>query len=572
MKNHFFNKIKSTGHFFVKNVVFLGSLFAVIVVILGIFICYNFAADLDKKNIETKKSEIEYVTNLIENQLSNYISISEYFASDHNTRFVILENAAKDIYIPKAKEMVNFLKNVVTTNSNIDSIYIFGENSKYVTTNLGTTFKKDFTDFSWKSEYEKMEPNASKIFCRQTSEQRTVISCVYKVMENNEIIGGIIINSDIDRCMEFAKDKDIVIFDDSDKTVFYSDNSNLDNSKITSILKHNKNGIIKESNKYYTVVKCNSVFGNFYYGMISEIEGHFYKKLIVYLEIAFLLGLCVLFFAFITLYFAKINYKPIREIGELIENPSSQNALKYLSNDENTKKIAEKIFTVISTNERLSNELNTKMEISSFAQLKALQWQINPHFIFNTLNTLYLMSDEVFGSNNKVCKGISSLSKLMRYTLKVEPMIVELSQEMSAVLEYIKIMKNRLGDTFDFNVSIDKSFMEKKVVKMCIQPVLENCFRYAIKDIEIRGIINVTAQENGNSFEIIISDNGSGIDPKKLNEIKASLLAEPKIGDIHIGFTNVNSKIVLLYGSDYGVNVESELNVGTTVTLKFPIE
>ena len=131
-------------------------------------------------------------------------------------------------------------------------------------------------------------------------------------------------------------------------------------------------------------------------------------------------------------------------------------------------------------------------------------------------------------------------------------------------------MKARLGDDFDVVWDFDEKFYDKDVVTMIFQPIQENCFRYGFKNIDYKGIINISAKENDKFFEISISDNGVGMEDAEIERINEYLRKPPSITESHVGFSNVNSRIVLNFGADYGVFISKNESGGTKVTMKLP--
>ena len=225
--------------------------------------------------------------------------------------------------------------------------------------------------------------------------------------------------------------------------------------------------------------------------------------------------------------------------------------------------------------ENMVYDLIEKETAQRDAEIRALQSQINPHFFFNTLESLR-MNCEIRGQID-LADALSSLGSIFRYNIKWNNAYVSLRQEIEHVENYIKVMKIRFGNKIDFRVIISEEVLNLKVIKMILQPVVENCFAHAFKDKEGSwGIQIKTSILNGDLY-IEIIDNGNGIEKDRLDEINRQL-NKNKSGDLifsnnrsSIGMWNVNNRIKIQFGSSYGLTVESEINIGTKVTIVLPV-
>ena len=207
------------------------------------------------------------------------------------------------------------------------------------------------------------------------------------------------------------------------------------------------------------------------------------------------------------------------------------------------------------------------------AEIRALQSQINPHFLFNTLEGLRMECE--LREEYDLAEAITSLGKLFRYNIKWTNRLVPLQQEIQYVNNYITVMKIRFRDKFIFEVDIADELQDYLVIKMMIQPLVENCFYHAFKNhdgiwrIHIRGRIAV------DNLLIEIEDNGVGIDAERLAKINRGLLggndAEiDKKTEGFIGLWNVDKRIKMQFGMEYGISLGSVKNRGTRVIIRIP--
>lgn len=563
-------RIKDKGKLFFRNAFLLISLFSAIAIFVGIMISEKFISDNDRKINESVSRECEYLSILSEEMIDSVITQVKNIVQIKDLTSVFSASPSDRFYYERTATICDELERIAELNQNIDSIYLYSKYRDEVLTDEGTLIYDIFNDKSWIVEYLKSNKTEFKNYFRTAYGGKNVMTFLYHVNSGEASDGCIVVNVDMERYMSVIKKEgfSVIAKNGTNEIIFITRGEK--NREIAEKLLKCDNGIVKADGNYWALAKKESNFGSFSYIYAQPLESYPSDVGLIYAQIVLILILLIVVFAFIAFKIAEATYKPITEIGEILENPYSQKSKKYLENDKNTKKIADKIFSVVYTNEMLCRELNSKMENFNYAQLKALQWQINPHFIFNTLNMLYLLTEDTAGKGNKASQSILSLSKLMRHSLKTEPITVPLKDELKFVDEYVKIMSVRLGDSFSFEVIRDESFKERSVIKMCIQPVLENAFRYGIKNLKKRGIIKIKISDENGCLKIEITDNGYGMTAEKLGGMRERLARPPELAEEHIGLLNVNSRLKLLYGEQYGIKLESAPNEGTKVTFVCP--
>lgn len=202
------------------------------------------------------------------------------------------------------------------------------------------------------------------------------------------------------------------------------------------------------------------------------------------------------------------------------------------------------------------------------AQFKALQSQINPHFLFNTLNTVLQTAymEEAYETE----KLIESVSDILRYSLTMVDKISTLGHELETIRQYMYIQKRRFMDRVSFNLNIDKCCEHLEIPSMTLQPIVENAFIHGIEPKEEGGIISINAFKEEDSCVIEIIDNGEGMSKEKLNNILTGK-SNYKGHTTGIGVQNVFKRLNLFYNNKSHFKVESQVKKGTKVTLKIPL-
>lgn len=190
-------------------------------------------------------------------------------------------------------------------------------------------------------------------------------------------------------------------------------------------------------------------------------------------------------------------------------------------------------------------------------KMQALQHQINPHFLHNTLNSVYWESIKLTGSENPCSLMVSNLSFVMRYSLSDPQENVKIEEEINYLKKYLDIMKIRYPDKFDVEYRIDPYCDIYPIKKMILQPLVENSIYHGIKEKEGKGRICVGAKSLCHSVVFYIYDNGSGIADNELAHIRENLTSDPEHADRHIGLINTNMRLKLAYGSGAELKLKS---------------
>jgi two-component system sensor histidine kinase YesM len=208
------------------------------------------------------------------------------------------------------------------------------------------------------------------------------------------------------------------------------------------------------------------------------------------------------------------------------------------------------------------------------AELKALQLQINPHFLYNVLENLR-MECEIRGESD-LADTLVSLSDFFRYSIKNSCEIVTLETELTHLENYITIMKIRYQNKLVFSNNINPAHYGCKILKVTFQPLVENCFKHAFHDMPSPWKIEICTEVRDGSLCIKIKDNGKGISADETQQLNEWLEHEKDLSELphssnSIGIFNVNKRIKMYFGSQYGIKLYSIINVGTEVVITLPL-
>ena len=203
---------------------------------------------------------------------------------------------------------------------------------------------------------------------------------------------------------------------------------------------------------------------------------------------------------------------------------------------------------------------------TAVSKIKQLESQFHPHFLFNTLENIRFM---IRIDPKAADKAMVALSSLLRYSIQSEGMITPLREDLNYIRSYMRILEMRFGDRLSYQIDVPSQLEDFPVPKLIAQPIIENAAVYGMKRSD-RLFIGLSACCEGDEVVLRVTDNGPGIEPDMLHQLKQCLAdAGAERGD-HFGIMNVHECIRLIYGDRYGISIDSQVGRGTTVLLHFP--
>jgi two-component system sensor histidine kinase YesM len=266
-------------------------------------------------------------------------------------------------------------------------------------------------------------------------------------------------------------------------------------------------------------------------------------------------------------------YTPIKKLHD-VTTTITKNDLQALMTSDNVDEITElgmSFNIMIGKIKDLLDSKSKEQENLRKAELRALQAQINPHFLYNTLDTIIWMAEAK--KTAQVIEIVSALSSFFRISLSKGRDWITIGEEIERTNSYLTIQKMRYRDILDYQIQVDERVANYTILKLILQPLVENALYHGIKNKRKGGTIFVRAKpKNENEVQLEVEDNGIGFTPEKLAQLQEEL--EDDSGDIKLesgfGIGNVNKRIRLYYGKQYGISVDSEYHTGTRVTLVIP--
>lgn len=472
----------------------------------------------------------------------------------------------------------------------IDTIYVYSHKSKYIVTNDGGGKIENFNDTNWLTNLTEREYEPARMISRVKNDTYpNLISYIQPIrLTQIQFMGGIIANINTDKLQELIGSN----IKDSSESLIIADNRNnilFSSQQVNMGKKLNKIGYYKdidyqnidgyqiienEGQKFLITVTSSKEFDWKYISSIPLSAYDDYndgiRNFFVILCVA-----CVLLSVIAAFGISLYCYKPVENILNLVKNPDMYHATLedgsgFRKNE--TQEIALNIIRNLYSNEQLQAEMKEYADIMDKAQLTALQAQISPHFLYNTLENIRWRAMAICKGDNEVSQIILNLSEMLRNSLDIDQQIITVEQEIRNAELYIEILQLRYEDTLKVVWEIDKQVLKCPIVKVSLQPIIENSVYHGIKPLRTQGIIIIRAYEQEEHLIVEVEDNGVGMEIKELQELNEDLHKKYTLSKNHIGVRNVNQRLHLLLGDEVEVRVSNNVETGMKVTFILPLQ
>lgn len=471
------------------------------------------------------------------------------------------------------------LKSYCSRQNTIDSIYLYSGVSQTILTSTEYTPISYFSDDGW-IEYFQEDPQSYLLFPRCKNGVFPYLLCLMKQISYAEGDSAIVINLNLSKLAQLQPSSNhsqsLYLITDDQKILYRSGQQELlEPLSSVSFLsqfhadKEKSCSLFNENGQTYTYAQIHSSEYPWSYVIVTELSSYASRLSSVRVFTIALFFVILIASIFLSLFFTFRAAQPIRSLMELIQSPKSLPA--KMLNDQDITYIAQSITTYMQSNQQLSDELSARIILLNKTRMMALQSQINPHFLFNTLNMIHLLETEALGYQHKVPKLTLSLSRLLHYAIESTD-LVTMETEMNFTRNYLDILNMRYGGQLNISIHMQEDIQNALVPKLFIQPIVENAVFHGLSDRISSGNsqLNLSFSQVDNQCCLLIQDNGAGMDTailEKLRSIITDLNPNPKD---HIGLHNVILRMNLLYGDSFHVNVESEPEKGSSFYLYFP--
>lgn len=299
---------------------------------------------------------------------------------------------------------------------------------------------------------------------------------------------------------------------------------------------------------------------------VNELVSNRKETVLAYTGTAGVLLLVSLIIAYI---FSRQITKPITELRHSMRKVEKGEftGVQLIVKKNNEIGILRQSFNIM-TNELqcLIDDKEKDRKLKYKLELKALQAQMNPHFLYNTLDSIVWMAE--MADNTEVVTMTSALAKLLRQNINNEEESIPIAQEIEYIRSYLTIQKMRYKEQLSFDIEVDKEICSERIVKLILQPLVENAIYHGIKYRETKGKVTIKGFAEGKKIILQVIDDGIGMGEETLSHIFE--YKESKGKSNGVGVDNVNKRIKLFYGNEYGLQYESKENMGTKVSILIP--
>lgn len=295
--------------------------------------------------------------------------------------------------------------------------------------------------------------------------------------------------------------------------------------------------------------------------MITNKVNHIMKTLSVIFLIVVLLTVLIIRF------FSKLFSNPARELANAMqefEKDTNNFEFKSIEGTAEITSLTESFEHMVVQIKELVEKVRQEEVTLRKTELKALQAQINPHFLYNTLDAIAWLCEEE--RHKDAVEMVNSLAKLFRISISRGHELITIEKEMQHAKSYLKIQNFRYKNQFTYSFDVDEECLNYLCNKITLQPIIENAIYHGIDRMVDEGKINIGIHQKGDRIIFTVEDNGVGMTEEQCEEI-----LHKDVGDrVGIGIKNVNDRIKIYFGEEYGLTIQSELDEGTRVTISMP--
>ena len=566
---------------------FFSSLFIVIFIITG-FIAYYLTEDTARKN------SMNYTLKIIENVNRNIYSYIEYMKNissivinnkdvlDYYSNFKYLTEGEREAY---QRNISNFLTTILKARKDINLILLTGYEGDIISNRDSNSIKPyiNIVDREWyrsaKAENGNTVISSSHVQDILIDEYRWVVSLSVEIksLENNEPLGILLVDLNFNVIEELCEEKllgnrSYMFIVDSNAEIVYHPQiqliySELKTELIDEVINTNNTSFVINNgsdSRIYTV-KTNVELGWKICG-VTYINELITNKNIIQFYFSLIGIIFILLIVIVSILISKKISKPIKVLqGSMkeVQNGNFKINIKVKSSNEigelekDFSIMIRKIKVLISQNEE-------KQKLIRESELKALQAQINPHFLYNTLETIICMAK----SENDVIRITAALAKLLRIGISKGKELVTIEDEVEHVRSYLIIQKIRYMNKFNYIINIDNNILNYKIIKIILQPLVENAIYHGVKKKLGAGYIKINGNLNEENIHLQVIDDGIGMTKERIEEVFESDCS--KFPNSEIGISNVNERIKLYFGNKYGLSCISKENEGTKIDIVIP--
>ena len=283
----------------------------------------------------------------------------------------------------------------------------------------------------------------------------------------------------------------------------------------------------------------------------------------------FIIALVLFILTIINSYISSRITDPIKELEKSVNQIEEGNLETevYTGGSYEIQHLGKSIQNMARQIKRLMDDIVAEHESKRKSEFDTLQSQINPHFLYNTLDIIVWMIENE--KQSEAVKAVTALARFFRISLSKGKSIIPVRDELEHVRNYLMIQHMRYKNKFSYSIEAEDEVLGLASLKLILQPMVENAIYHGMDGMYEDGEIEIRIYEKNGDIKIDVSDNGPGMTQEKIDYIMHNKVVSSKRGS-GIGVCNVNERIQLIYGKNYGITISSELDEGTVATITIP--
>jgi two-component system sensor histidine kinase YesM len=494
------------------------------------------------------------------------------------------ENVINSFELFEIVNDLDLLHRMITSFGYIRSMYLYSPHNGFILTTDGANDADTFSDIDWLTDFERNREKRKLWYLnRHSLYGEDLLTVFWNLYEFDRLNGAVVINIDVDEFAYLFESRDDIrprfLFYDEEEHVFFSNEpqhlgSFLAESGVMIPAEDRSDLIGNYQDEEAAVSIAQSRHFSFSVLTLLPLDD-FYRSLAdmrrILISMLVLGSIGVLILSFIV---SVRVFQPVRNIMKHLEElnafQESGEGRSVVVGHSEVKYIANTISRIVASDQEKESELKKRIELLKKAQARALQSQINPHFLYNTLEGIKWTIMGLLKQDNPAAQMITNLSKLLRYSQDNEDSIARIRDEIENAALYLDIMQDRYKNKFKVEWNIDSTILDYRIVRLSLQPILENAIYHGIKPLKKKCSIAIKGFLQNNEIQIDISDDGKGLEEEEINEINRGLMQDFLADNRHIGLRNVNQRLKLMFGEQYGLFLSKQLPSGITVRLLIP--
>lgn len=568
-KYHWFNGIKAQIVLF-----YVGAAF-VTVILIGFILYYSISGVVLEENLSNTKMAVDKSGTYIESYVDKVKDMSYVIANNPST-LTYLESqegteADKD-------NIMNMITSTIKADSSIASIIIVGKRGQLISneTTLDMSMSEDMMKETWY--VDAIDSGSMPVLTSARMQKFNMDKDNWVISLSREIVGSqgnnigvMLVDLKYSVLEDYLKGLDLgsqgyaFILNQKDEVVYHEDPIYFENSdkrlELVEIGAMSPGYDAKTNQLYHEYELSNANWTLSGVASLDELQ-IIRRQLVETIILVGLVGIGILLLLG-TLIAGRIT-EPIKRLEKAMKD--IEKGLYEIESDpkgcNEAQSLAEHYNRMLLRIKALMADVSDQERAIRAYELNVLHSQINPHFLYNTLDTIVWMAE--FGNSDKVVEVTKSLAKFFRLSLSGGSEITTVEREVDHVRQYLFIQKERYKDQLTYTITVNEEVEEVEIPKIILQPIVENAIYHGIRGLDKVGLIEINVTSDEEAVIMTVKDNGAGFDTGQLK------LQDPtkdiKLGGV--GIENVNQRLKLAYGHSYGVTTKSQVGKGTTVILR----